>query len=92
MNNLSLLGSVAQRSESGDEFLSDDIMIDELLSDVDSPLSAMIDLVLANQDGVLAAKDLAPMSPELAELQTVLRKHINVYANQLQLSAQRCSK
>jgi hypothetical protein len=74
------------------EALSIDISIDNTISDLDSPLDVLIDSLPSDEEGVYWARTLGPMAVELSEFQIPLRKHIDAFANKLQLKAEHCSK
>jgi|ERR1700722_15003559 hypothetical protein len=74
------------------EMLSVDISIENTIGDASAPLSVLLDMLPPNQEGVYWQRTLPAINSEMTDLQVQLRKHIDAYANKLQLEATRCSK
>jgi hypothetical protein len=74
------------------ESLSGDIMIENTLGDVVSPVDTLIDLLPTTGDGNYWLRTLGPMGEEMMGFQIPLRKHINILAENLQLKAEVCSR
>ncbi|MBZ5678706.1 MAG: hypothetical protein LAO24_01225 [Acidobacteriia bacterium] len=91
LENLKMLRDFIGQQRSID-LLSVDILIENSVGDASSPLSALLDLLPANEKGVYWERTLAPMMTEIADLQEPLGKHINAFANKLQLKAEACRK
>jgi hypothetical protein len=71
---------------------SGDIMIENTLGDVVSPVDTLIDLLPTTGDGNYWLRTLGPMGEEMMGFQIPLRKHINILAENLQLKAEVCSR
>jgi hypothetical protein len=74
------------------ETLSNDITIEDTISDIVSSSDMLITLLPETQEGVYWTRTLAPLSNEMGELQLPLRKHISAFADKIELKAERCSR
>ena len=73
------------------EVLSVDISIENTIGDASSSLGDLQYMLTTNQEGLHLQRTLAAISTEMADLQVQFRKHINAYANNLQVEAAGCS-
>jgi len=73
------------RSQRNNELLSDDVSLNESLSDLSSMLGEILGNIPENAQAVHWARALPSLDKEIHSYQRPLRKHISAYANQLEL-------
>lgn len=91
LQNLKLMRSFIEKQRSM-EALSVDILIQDTIGDASEPLSVLEFMLPANQEGLYWQRTLPAINTEMTDLQGQLRKHIDAYADKLQLEAAGCSK
>jgi hypothetical protein len=82
LENLKLMRTFIEQQHSM-EVLSADISIENTIGDASSPLTVLLDMLPANQEGLYWQRTLPAINTEMADLQVQLRKHIDAYANKL---------
>jgi hypothetical protein len=91
LENLKLMRSFIGKQHSM-EALSVDILIEDTIGDASGSLSDLQYLLTTNREEIHWQSALSAIGTEMADLQIQIRKHIDAYADKLQLEAAGCSK
>lgn len=79
------------RLQHSHDSLTNDIQIENSLTDANSMLNVLDDLMPENGEGVYWARTLTPLMKEIGEVDFQLRKHVAAHADLVEAKADKCS-
>lgn len=90
VQNLALIRETTQ-TQRGHEKLSDDVVLEGALKDVETMMMSMANMLMDQKDGSRWAVQFVVLPREIRPMRRRLREHIVAFADQLQTKADKCS-